>query len=449
MKVKLISPRMSLRPVDSEFKRVLSPSLALLVLGALTPPEHEVYVEDENVRPLDLEDRPDLVGITVNVDTSYRAGEIARSYRQRGIPVVVGGIHPSANPEEAQRYADAVCVGEAEEVWGKILDDAAAGRLHGKYFSERPADLAKTPIPRWSLLERSRYLYTNVVCASRGCPFRCEFCYNSAGYVHHHYRNRPIEQVVAEIGQLGTRHVMFIDDNFIGDVHWTRAFVRAIRPLGLRWNAAASANLVWHLDLLDEMRQSGCQSLFIGFETINQDSLGGVRKHQNKVGSFERLIREAHRRGIMVNASMVFGFDDDRPGVFEATLDWLVRNKVETMTAHILTPYPGTVLFERLQREGRILDYDWSHYNTSRVVFRPSHLTPEALYRGYLWVYRQFYSLRNILRRLPERPEQRIPFLLFNLGYRRSGRVTSWMARQLRLVHTVGRVARRLSYGIA
>jgi len=338
MKVKLISPKMSLRPMDSEYKRMLSPSIALLVLASLTPPEHEVTIEDANAGPIHFDDAPDLVGISVNVDTSKRAYEIASRYRRKGVPVVLGGIHPSAVPDEALRYADAVCIGEAEELWAQILSDAAQKRRKRTYYNRRPTDMAKTPRPRWELLNQSAYLYTNIVCASRACAFKCDFCYNSCEYVHNQYRNRPVANVVEEIRSLGTRHVMFIDDNFIGNPQWTRAFVRAIQPLGLIWHAAVSTNIGLHPELLDEMAASGCRSLFIGFESLNGDSISSVHKGQNKIETYDRTIREIHARGMMVNASMAFGFDHDYPDVFERTAAWLVKNKVETMTAHILTP---------------------------------------------------------------------------------------------------------------
>ncbi len=433
--------------MDSEYKRRLSPSLSLLTVAALTGSEHQVDIEDENTRRLSLDGDPDLVGITVNVDTSTRAYEIAREYRKRGVPVVLGGIHASANPEEGLKHADAVCIGEAEGLWSRILSDARGGRLKQRYYDERPADLATTPIPRWDLLDESQYLYTNIMCASRSCPFQCEFCYNSCDYNHHEFRNRPLENVLAEIRRMKTRHVMFIDDNFIGNVAWTRDFVRAVKPMGLIWNAAVSVNIGSHLDLLDEMRESGCQSLFIGFETINQESLNSVNKLQNHTGAFDRIIREVHQRGIMINASIVFGFDHDRPGVFRDTLDWLVGNKIETMTAHILTPYPGTVLHKRLLEEGRITDLDWTHYNTAHVVFEPKHLTKEELYRGYIRIYDEFYSLKNILRRRPDDRKQWIPYFMFNLGYRKFGKLTSKLSR-FGLMHSIGAFARRLAYGI-
>jgi radical SAM superfamily enzyme YgiQ (UPF0313 family) len=447
MKIKLIFPKMSLRPMDSEFKRVMSPSIALLVLAALTPPEHNVCIEDENVREINFQDTPNLVGISVNVDTSIRAYAIASRYRQKGVPVILGGIHVSANPDEALEHADSVCIGEAEELWEQIINDAAKGRLQKRYFNENPTDLMKTPAPRWELINHSNYLYTNTVLTSRGCPFRCDFCYNSCEYVRHVYRNKPFEQVICEIEQLNTKQIMFIDDNFIGNIAWTREFIRRIKSNGLKWHAAVTANILSYPDLLDSMKNSGCQSLFIGFETINPESLQSVGKAQNRVEKYEKLIAELHDREIMVNASLVFGFDHDKPSVFKSTLDWLVKNKVETMTAHILTPYPGTRIYQKFAAQGRIVDFDTRHYNTSQVVFTPKEMTRAELLHGYLWIYREFYSLRNILQRMPRSSKQWIPYLLFNLGYRKFGNFTSQIAR-LGLMNSFGKLARRLSYGI-
>lgn len=447
MRIKLISPKMTLRPMDSEFKRVMSPSIALLILAALTPNEHEVYIEDENVCKLNLEDKPDLVGISVNVDTSKRAYEISKHYRKQGIKVILGGIHVSANPDEALASADSVCIGEAEELWEQVLADAQTGDLKKKYYNDKPTNLANTPIPKWSLINQSKYLYTNVVVTSRGCPFRCEFCYNSCEYVHNKFRNRPMANVIEEVKALGTKQVMFVDDNFIGNISWTTEFLKQIKPLNLKWHAAVSVNLVQHLDLLDAMKDSGCESLFIGFETINQASIESVGKYQNNIESYEKLIREIHSRGIMVNASLVFGFDADEHTVFEETLNWLVKNKIETMTAHILTPYPGTKIYQRLKSESRIIDYEPTHYNTSYSVFLPNKMTRRQLYEGYLKIYKDFYSIKNIIKRLPNERNQRVPYLLFNLFYRKFGKVVSKIAK-IGLMNYLGKLARRLSYGI-
>jgi radical SAM superfamily enzyme YgiQ (UPF0313 family) len=436
---------MSLRPMDSEYKRAMAPSLGLLVLSSLTPEEHTIKIEDENVGRLYLNDKPDLVGITVNVDTSKRAYAIAQEYRNKNVPVIFGGIHASAVAGECLKYADSVCVGEAEELWRGILEDAAAKRLKKTYFNKHVTDVSKTPVPKWNLIDKSRYLYTNILCASRGCPFDCEFCYNSCEYIHHKYRNRPVENVIKEIRQLGTKHVMFIDDNFIGDPVWAGKIVEAIKPLGLIWHGAVSVNVGKHLELLDSMAESGCRSLFIGFESVNSESVKSVNKKQNRREDYDRTIGEIHKRGIMVNASMVFGFDYDYPCVFENTLEWLINNKIETITAHILTPYPGTKLFKRLESEGRIKDHNWDHYNTSNVVFEPKNMSSDELYSGYRWIYNEFYSLKNIFRRMPD--QQRMPYLLFNFGYRKFGKITSGLGK-IGLMSSVGKLARRLSYGI-
>ena len=344
-------------------------------------------------------------------------------------------------------HADAVCIGEAERVWGRILADTERGRLAKTYRDPAPADLGEAPMPRRDLVDSARYLCMDVLCVTRGCPFSCEFCYNSCDYIHHHYRVRPVEKVVQEIRTLTSRHIMFIDDNLIGDPSWTRALLKALRPLRLRWHAAVSANVGQHPELMDLMRESGCASLFIGFESINGSAIRAARKNQNNPDTYSATIAALHARGIMVNASLTFGFDQDGPDVFQNTLDWLVAYTVETMTGHILTPYPGTRLYTRLLRENRIIDFDWSRYNTANVVFRPALMTPKELLQGYLWMYREFYSLPNIIRRLPSHRFNWIPFLLFNLGYRKFGKRISGLTR-FGLTHAVMRTARCLSYGV-
>jgi radical SAM superfamily enzyme YgiQ (UPF0313 family) len=447
MKIKLISPRMSLRPMDSVYKRLLSPPLSLVTIATLTPKEHTVWIEDENVGKIKLADNPDLVGITVNVDTSESAFEIARYYRNRGIKVVFGGIHASANPDLMLQNGDSVVIGEAEEIWRDLLDDFVEKQLKSIYKNDKTTDLKNVPLPDWSFINRNRYLYHNVIVTSRGCPFKCNFCYNSSDYVSNPFRNRRIEKVLEEIENFGTRQILFIDDNFIGNIEWARQFVQAIKNKGFIWHAAVSANIFYHKDLIREFAKSGCKSLFIGFESINENSILSAGKKQNKVKEYEELIALLHENGIMVNASMVFGFDYDEPSVFENTLDWLVKNKVETMTAHILTPYPGTVLYRQLLSENRIMDFKPNKYNTSNVVFQPKKMTAEELRNGYLWIYREFYSFKNIIRRKPDNKTLRTPYFLFNFFYRKYGRATSFLGK-LGFMSKIGRIARKISYGI-
>ena len=445
MWIKLISPRVTMRPMDSAFKRQMAPPLSLLILGALTPEGHRVTIADENVERLNLGDRPNLVGITVKADTAVRSWDIARSYRQRGIPVVFGGIYPTTCPEENASHADACVIGEAEELWGNLLRDVELGCLKKIYRNEQAPDLSRTPIPRWGLIAEKRYLYTNTLTIGRGCPWRCAFCYNSSPNLPTGYRAKPVLNILQEIASLTTRHVMFIDDNFIANPPFARRLLKALLPLGLTWHTAVSADIGRHDDIIDLMAASGCRSLFIGFETLNPASLRAANKQQNHIEEYERTVAKVHSRGMMVNASVVFGFDEDGPEVFDHTTRWLIDRKIETMTAHILTPYPGTALHSRLLAEDRILDHDLTHYNTSRAVFRPTGMTTKELEAGYLGAYRRFYSWRNIIRRMPVDTKRCAPYLLFNVFYRKYGNVFSALGA-IGLMRSIGNLGARLSY---
>jgi radical SAM superfamily enzyme YgiQ (UPF0313 family) len=445
MDIKLVAPRSARRVMDTAFKMHMAPPLSLLVLAALTGPEHRVTLEDGNVERVRLGGSPDLVGITVKVDTFDRAVEISRHYRRRGIPVVWGGIHPTVCPEQCLPHADAVTVGEGESIWGEILDDARRGRLRPLYRGA-PGDPAAIPAPRWDLLRGKNYLFTNTLVMSRGCRWRCDFCYGSSPNLAPGHRVKPVARVLEEIRSLGTRHVFFIDDNFIGTPKAARELLLAFRGMGLTWHTAVSADIGRHDDLLDLMAETGCKSLFIGFETLDERNLASCGKRQNRIGEYSRTIRKIHDRGMMVNASLVFGFDDDTAGTFAPTLEWLVEHRVETMTGHILTPYPGTPLHRRLSEEGRITDPDLSHYDTSHVVFRPKRMSEADLLRGFLWMYDEFYSWRRIAQRMPGAREQRTAYLLFNVLYRKLGPAVAAIGR-LGLMSPLARLARLLSYG--
>lgn len=446
MKIKLISPKMTLRPMDSDFKRLMAPSLALLTLAALTPESIEIYIEDENVKELNYEDLPDMVGVTVNIDTAYRAFNIAKKYRQKNIPVIFGGIYPSVEPEESLKHATSICIGEAEELWGIILSDLQNNTLKSMYYNNEPTQLINVPIPQRKAINKHDYLYTNVICTSRGCPFKCDFCYNSCDFTHNNFRNRPIKNVIEEIESLNTKHVMFIDDNFIGNTEWTKNFLKEIKPLNLKWNAAVSTNLHKYPALMDQMKETGCKSLFVGFETTNKKSILNSNKKQNNVDKYTILVNELHSRNIMINASIVVGFDDDHTDVFANSVNWLIAHKIETMTAHILTPYPGTKIYKKLLSENRIFDKNLEHYNTSHVVFKPKNMTPEELYNGYLWMYEEFYSFKNILKRTPKNIKRFTPYYLFNFGYRKFGKLTSKLGKKFKM-NTFGKIASKTSYG--
>jgi len=258
------------------------------------------------------------------------------------------------------------------------------------------------------------------------------------------YARRPIPHVISDIEAIGARHILFIDDNFIGDPKYAYELLDEIRGMNLIWSAAVTADILDFPDLLDLMAKTGCKSLFIGFESVNPESLKSVNKH-NKADQYERLVEAIHGRGIMINASMVFGLDGDDKDTFKRTLDWLVKMRVETLTSHILTPYPGTELHGNMDAVGRITDYNLGKYNTANVVFKPLRMTAAELRKGYRWMYKRFYSFENIIRRFPESKKQRRPYLLFNLFYRKFGRFTSMIACIIPM-GILGKLAAKISY---
>ena len=428
MYIKLIQPAMIKRPMDTDLKLHMAPPLGLLTVANILRGEHRVVLENENIEPICYDDHPDLVGISVTVDTLPHAMQIAKRFRRRGAKVIAGGIHITTAYETIPTNAfDALCIGAAEGTWPDIVRDAENGCLKKIYQCSGKLRGEDIVSPAYDMIDRGKYLYTSVIHTSRGCPFRCDFCYNSAK--SHHFVNRPIPDVLREIRQAGTRHIMFIDDNFAGNPQWTKQFLKAILPMKLKWQAAVSINAAKDGALLDLMRKSGCQSLFIGFESINPESVQNVHKVQNSTREYEQAIEAIHKRGIMINGSFVFGLDGDTPETFDATVDWIVKNRIETVTSHILTPYPGTALYARMKAAGRITSHDLSLYNTAHVVFEPRGMTADELYKGYLHVYDKVYSLKNIRRRMPETKSQRIPYLLFNLLYRKYGRFTDFICK--------------------
>ena len=447
MKIKLIQPAMLPRPMDTKLKTRMAPSLALLTIANLTPKKHEVIIENENVENIDFDEPVNLVAITVTVDVMNRAVEISKKFKERGITVIAGGIHITADPEGAVNSFDAICIGMAERVWTKILDDKENNSLKKIYYDMENISGKEIVSPDYSIIDNEKYLYTNIISTSRGCPFECDFCYNSCKNVLKNYINRPVDDVLKDINALKTRHIMFIDDNFIGNPKWTKKLLKEIKPLKLKWNAAVTSNIVDMLELLDEMKESGCQSLFIGFESINSRSINSVHKVQNSVNSYEKLVDEIHKRGIMINASFVFGLDEDDVSVFKNTLEWIIKNKIETVTSHILTPYPGTKLYSMLIEKNRIVDFNLSNYNTAHVVYKPKNMTAEELYDGYLWIYKEVYTFKNIIKRLPKSKKHWLPFLIFNLFYRKFGKLTELLCNIVSFKN-MGRFFRWLSYHI-
>ncbi len=443
MKVKLIQPKMIKRPMDTELKIRLSPHLGLLTIANIIRNDCEVSIENENITALDFNDSPDIVGIAITLDVLPRAMEIAEVYRAKGVTVIAGGIHvTTAFDTIPEDVFDVLCIGFAENTWPDIIKDYKANHLKSVYISKPLKDGSEIVAPAYDLLNKDEYLYCNIVHTSRSCPFGCDFCYNSSG--RHQYINRNIDDVIRDIKILNVKHIMFVDDNFIGNIAWTTEFLKRIKPLNLTWNAAVTMNITKYPELLDLMQETGCKSLFIGFESINTQSLSSVHKIQNRTEEYELLISELHKRGIMVNGSFVFGLDGDTKETFKATLDWIIKQKIETITSHILTPYPGTKFYKKMADENRITDFDLAKYNTSHVVFKPIGMTPEELYNGYLWIYEELYSFKNIIKRMPLDKRRVLSYLTFNCFYRKLGNYTTYVCQKLSY-KTVGFYSEKMS----
>lgn len=431
------------RPMDTDLKIKMSPPLGLYTIANMFRDKHEVIVENENLRSISFDSTPDVVGISINIDSLPRAIEIASKFRRKGIPVVAGGIMvTTASKLIPDGSFDTLCIGDAEGTWPQIINDIENQCLKKSYRCDHILSPEEIVGPAYDMIQKSDYLYCNVIHTSRGCPFRCDFCYNSS--IERKYINRRIEDVMKEVLETNCKHIMFIDDNFIGNPKWTRKLMAELKAHKIKWNAAVSINVVDIPGLLDEMKDCGCQGLFIGFESINPNSVTNVHKVQNNVEKYEFAISEIHKRGIMINASLVFGLDGDTKETFAATAEWIVKNKIETVTSHILTPFPGTVVFDQMQAQNRLLTSDLNLYDTAHVVMQPQNMTAKELYEGYLWIYKETYSLKNILRRIPKSPKQIPAYLTFNLFYRKWGKFTEWLCEKI-TYERVGKCAEKAS----
>ena len=400
MRVELLLPALTeaKSPFFRPVKYALFPPLGLATLAGYLRPDDEVRIQDEHVQDLDLAREVDLVGIEVYVTSARRAYALADRYRARGTFVVLGGLHATALPDEALRHADAIVVGPAEEAWPCLLADLRAGRPQRVYRS-RARTLAGLPPVRRDLVRRELYLVPNSIVVSRGCPHACAFCYKAGFFAGgRSFYVQAVDEALAEIERLPGRHLYFLDDHLLGNVPFASALFDGMRGMGRLWQAAGTVDSVLRPGLLEKAVACGLRSLFVGFETLGEEDLGAQGKRQNLGRDYAAAIRRLHDHGVMVNASFVFGFDGDDPSVFDRTVEWAIAQGVETATFHVLTPYPGTGLFRRMEAEGRLLHREWDLYDTRHAVFRPAGMSAARLEEGYWSAYRDFYSWGGILR---------------------------------------------------
>ena len=422
MKIKIICPRW---PEDSLWRhfRFRFPYLSLTLLGALTPEDVEVSIEDENVQEINFQDPPDLVAISIITPLANRGYAIADRFRRMSIPVVMGGFHATWMAEEAGQHADAVVLGEAERVWPRVLEDFKKGAPQRFYKASDLAVLKGLPIPRRDLLKKGGYFFINTMQISRGCPFHCAFCSVTAFYGHT-YRLRPLEEVRREVELLrqGNEFIFFVDDNIIGNPVYAMDLFSLLKDFRVKWLSHASLNIAENDMLLKKAAESGCYGLFIGFESLSQKTLQSYHKTSNQVHRYRDLIRKIHDQGIGIEGSFIFGSDDDDDSSFRQVLDFCEENKIDAAVFAILTPYPGTRIYEQYVQENRILSRDWDLYDMGHVVFRPKRMTVEQLQEGHDWTNRRFYSYRSMFKRfLPLRRSHQI-FIPSNWGMRRAWR---------------------------
>jgi radical SAM superfamily enzyme YgiQ (UPF0313 family) len=402
-------------------RRFQLPSLALKQVAAATPPEWEVILADEVQEDIPFEGRFDLVGITAMTHQAVRAYEIADHFRSRGVPVVLGGIHPTVLPDEALCHADAVVVGEAEPVWAGLLADLLAGRLAPLYRAPIPDGALTIPWSRRDFLAGRSYLTTQTLQASRGCPYDCPFCITT-NYFGKGFRYRDPDDVLAELRTFTGKLVVFLDDNILGDPERAKPILRGMIGMGLTWGGQATLRFAEDPELVRLVAASGCIGIFVGIETAT-GSYANLPKNGGTADAAE-LIRRVRDAGIVLEASLIYGFDDHDESIFDRTLRFLSDCSPGVATLNVLTPYPGTALFEQFEREGRLLHREWRRYDHSQVVFRPRLMTPERLYRGWLEARQEVYRWQAISSRVLSSPRARFITLIYNL-LRRGGNLSA------------------------
>lgn len=393
--------------------------LTLTTLASLIPPElnAEVHLIDEGITELPAQLEADLIGITVITGTAVRAYELSRRFRSEGSKVVLGGPHITLIPEDAQPHADSIVVGYAEDSWPQLLRDWQAGNLAQRYDQQPGLDLAKRPFPRRDLLPNRNYITDNVFEATRGCIHNCEFCVVPAAWGRKPFQ-KPVEDIIADIRQHRARKLIFVDLNIIADRQYAVELFTALIPLKVQWYGLATVLLGQDEELLSLAARSGCKGLLMGLESISRQNLIRSRKGFNSPGSFTELVAKLHDYGIALQGCFVFGLDEDDKNVFRETAEFAVEARIDLPRFAIVTPFPNTALYKRLEAEGRILTRNWELYDGQHVVFQPKKLAPVELLRGTEFAWKHAYSYSAILKRLSKSPAPWSVRIGTNLGYR-------------------------------
>ncbi len=399
MKIKFILPALeeSKSPFWRPIKYSLFPPLGLATLASLCDPDDELEIVDEHVEEILLDDEPDLVCIESYITNAFRAYQIADHYRAKKVTVAIGGLHATSLPNEAAHHADVVFSGLGESSFVRFLKDFRAGKP-ANFYEQGQVNFDPFPLPRRDLIKRDKYLVPNSMVFSRGCPNHCAFCYVNSFYKNgKSFYTYQIDRILAEIESLPGPHLYFLDDNLFAHKKLAREIFRGMRGMNKFFQGAITVQSVLDDSLIEEAYQAGFRSAFIGFESINQENINLAHKRSNLVEHYQQAIQRLDQLGIMINGSFIFGLDHDTPDVFERTTDWAIRSGITTATNHILTPYPGTELFQSYQAAGRIRTKDWRLYDTRHLVFSHPKISKQEMEAGYKKAYTDFYRWKNIL----------------------------------------------------
>ena len=439
MKVKMILPALTeaKSPFWRPIKYSLFPPLGLATLAAYLSEDDEITLQDEHVETLNLDDQPDLVVIQVYITSAYRAYHIADHYRAQGAYICLGGLHVTSLPEEAKEHADTMFIGPGEDIWPMFLKDYQAKQPKKRYVSE-VRTLNNLPLPRRDLIKRHLYLVPNSIVVSRGCPHVCDFCYKEAFFEGgKSFYTLTVDRALEEIERLPGKHLYFLDDHLLGNPHFAGSLFDGMVGMGRLWQAAGTVQSILKPGLLEKAVASGLRSLFVGFETLNPKNLVQQHKYQNLNRDYAVAIKRLHDLGVMVNASFVFGMDDDDEIVFDRTVEWAIQQGIETATFHILTPYPSTALHKRIEAEGRITSTNWDLYDTRHTVFRPMRLTAEQLETGYWRAYRDFYRWGSIFSSSQAHPKitDQLRHIAYAGGWKKFESMWDWVIRAKRVVY--------------
>lgn len=397
----------------NNFIQITMPYLAAFVDES----KYEITLVDEYNQKIPFHKHFDLAAITVNTSNAMHCYNISEKLRAANTRVVMGGPHATLLPEEVKKNCDYILIGEGELIWPEFLEDFYNGNARTEYVCRVVPELKNLPVPRRDLIKK-RPFSKGAVISSRGCPYSCSYCNLKQIYCEP-FRTRPVHEVIADIKAIKSKYFVFWDDNFWGDIDYSKELLMELKKLNKRWAAQVSLDRCKDESLLKLAGDAGCIYLFVGIESFSQNSLSSVNKDINLVEGYKSIIDKIHENGICVQAGIIFGFDTDEKDIFRKTLNACNDIGIDGVTVSILTPLPKTPIYTRLKSENRLISDNWSSYNgKTEVAFIPKNMSREELFEGYMWFRREFYSFRSIFERLKRSKTNIIHNIIINLGYK-------------------------------